>query len=119
MDLNLTGEFQLCHALKGLAQNFFLDLELVLISGVLVVTSTAVEKIPAAGRDAMWRWLKDRLRFGAGESRFLLDKGSLDILSRNDKRNEDGFAAFPVSFRLRIGWQSSEAIAAIDEFLNV
>ena len=53
MHFDVEREVQLGRAAQALAQDFFLDLELVLVARVLVVASTAAGVVLAAGLDAM------------------------------------------------------------------
>ncbi len=62
----------------------------------------------------MRRRLQDRCGLGAGEARLLLGERCLNVLFRQNKRNEYGFAA-----SLLVGSKASESVAAIDELFNV
>ena len=49
MDLNLDRQFNLCGSLESLAQDLFLDLELMVVAGVLIMAPAARPKITAPG----------------------------------------------------------------------
>ena len=49
MDFNLARQFQFGDAQQVLAQDFFLDFELMLVSGVLVVAPATAPKMGAQG----------------------------------------------------------------------
>jgi hypothetical protein len=76
---------------------------------MLVVATATAAKIWAGRMDAMRRWLDDGLHRGSRESRLLLGEGGIEFFARQNKGDEDGLAASAV-----VGWQASEAIAAID-----
>ena len=96
------------------AFDFFLDRELVLVAGVLVVASSAVRIIRTGRGRAMRRRFCDAGDPGAGEARLLFGDGGLDFLSRENKGDEYGLAAPTV-----VGGQARQSVAAIDELFNV
>ena len=53
MHLNFALQFELGDAPQVLAQDFFLDLELVLVAGVLIMASAAAGEIWTGWRDAV------------------------------------------------------------------
>ena len=53
MDFDLALQFELGDAPQVLAQDFFLDLELVVIAGVLVMTSAAAAKMWTGRRNSV------------------------------------------------------------------
>ena len=55
MDLNFAMQFKLGDAPQVLAQDFFLDFELMLVAGVLVVASATAAEMWARRRDAVRR----------------------------------------------------------------
>src|ERR1039457_1214889 len=59
MDLDVKWQVELGRAPQALAQDFFLDLKLMLVAGVLVVTTAAAGKVLAARLDAVRRRLED------------------------------------------------------------
>ena len=93
MHLDVEWEVQLGGATEALAQDFFLDLELVLVARVLVVASTAAGVVLAAGLDAMRGRLDDRIGIGSREAGLLLGEGRFDFLLGQDEGDEHGFAA--------------------------
>jgi hypothetical protein len=113
MDFNVEGQVELGRAPQALTQNFFLDLELVLVTGVLVVATATAAKIWAGRLDAMGRWLDDGFHRRSRESRLLLGQGGIDFFSRQNEGDEDGLAASTV-----VGRQAGEAITAIDQLFD-
>src|ERR1700752_1839615 len=93
MDLDVEWQVQLGGAAQALAQDFFLDLELVVVAGVLVVASAAAGEVWAGRLDAMWRRLDDSVSLGPREARLLLGEGGLDFLFGQNKGDEHGLAA--------------------------
>ena len=85
-----------------------------LVSGVLVVTTTTAAEVGAWRGDAIPRWLDDRGGAGASEARFFFGDLCLDFFLLENEGNEDRLASTAV-----VGSKASEAVAAIDEFLNV
>ncbi len=106
-------QLKLGDASKALAQDFFLDLNLMLVAGVLVLASTATFIVGTAGLDAMGRGFEDCLSGGAGEAGLLLGEVRLNFLAIQHERNEYSFAGSAV-----IGRQAGEAVAAIDQLFN-
>ena len=81
MDLNFALQFELGDAAQVLAQDFFLDLELVLVAGVLVMTSAAAAEVRTRRMGAVRRGLEDCRGAGAGEAGLLFGERGLDFLS--------------------------------------
>jgi len=92
-----------------LAQDFFLDLELVIVGGVLVVASAAAGEMRAGGRDAVRGRFYDCGGLGAGEAGFFFSECGFDLFSSKNKRNENGFAAAAVFITItrRFGGEAS------------
>jgi len=61
MDLDVERQVQLRGAPQALAQDLFLDLELVVVGGVLVMTSAATGEVLTAWFDAMRGRVDDRV----------------------------------------------------------
>jgi len=114
MQLDFAIEFELGDAPKILAQDFFLDFELMLVIGVLVVASTAGTKIWARRRNTMRRRLYDRFGMGSGETGLFLGDRGFDLFSGENERDKYGLAASAV-----VGGQASQPIAAVDKLFNV
>ena len=112
--LNFTLQFDLGDAAQVLAQDFFLDLELLLVAGVLVVASAAAAEMWTRRQDAVRRRLYDGSGLRTGEAGLFLGDCGFDFFSGENKRDEDGFAAAVV-----IGRKASESVAAIDQLFNV
>ena len=72
MQLNFALQFELGDAVQIFAQNLFLDFELMLVGGVLVVASAATGEIGAGRRDAVRRGFDYGVGVGASEAGFLL-----------------------------------------------
>src|SRR5208282_5198366 len=85
MQLDFAIEFELGDAPQILAQNLFLDFELMLVIGVLVVASTAGTKIWARRRNTMRRRLYDRFGAGSGETGLFLGDRGFDLFSGETK----------------------------------
>lgn len=113
MDLDVERQIELGRAPQALAQNILLDLELVVVAGVLVVATATATKVWAGRLDAMGRWLDDSFHRRSRESRLLLGQGGIDFFSRQNKWDEDGLAASTV-----VGRQAAEAITAIDQLFD-
>src|SRR6476660_6399826 len=102
-------EFKLGTAAKIFAEDFFFDFELMLVTGVLVVASTAGHEIWAGRIDPFWGWFDHCIQLRAGEAWFLLGECGFYFFFWEDEGNEDGFAAAVV-----VCWQAGEAVAAVD-----
>ena len=96
MDLNPALKFELGDAAQILAENFFLDFELMVVSGVLIVASTTAAEMRTRRRDAVRRRLHDLDGLGAREAGFFLGERRFDLFSGEDERDEDCFAASAV-----------------------
>jgi len=118
MDLDVERQVNLGQAPQALAQNFFLNLELVIVGGVLIMASAASGKVWARGRDAMRRRLKDRVGLGSREAGLLLDEGGFDFFSGKDKGDEHGLAASTGFIGVRISGQAGKAVAAVDQLFD-
>jgi hypothetical protein len=121
MQLNFALEFELGDAAQVLAQDFFLDLELVLVAGVLVMASAATSEMWAGRRDAVRRRFQNRLDLRTGEAGFFFGECGFDLFSGEDEGNEDGFAAGAVFITVtrRFGGKAGQAVAAVDELFDV
>jgi hypothetical protein len=96
MDLNFAFEFELGDAAQVLAQDFFLDFELMVVGGVLVVASAAAGEVWAGRLGAVQRGLYYFAGLGAGEAGLLFGDGGFDFFSGQDEGDENGFAAAAV-----------------------
>jgi len=107
MQLNFALEFKLGDAAQILTQDFFLDLELVLVGSVLVVASAASCEMWARWRDAVRGRLHDCFGVGAGEAGFFFGERGFDVFSDEDERHEDSLAAAAVFIAGRFGGKAS------------
>ena len=122
MNLDVERQFQLGDATQALAQDFFLDLELVLVGRVLVVASAAAGEVRAGRQDAVRRRLDDRVGLRPREARLLLGEGGLDFFIGQDEGDEHGLAA-SASLIIRqtvrrVGGQTCQAVAAVDQLFD-
>src|SRR5579862_1675886 len=113
MNLDLSGQIQLGGAAQTFAQNFFLDLELMFVAGVLVVASSAAFEVLAAGLNAVRRRFEDRAGFRASEAGFLLGECSFDFFCGEDERDKYGLAASFI-----VGRQMGQAVATVDQLFD-
>src|SRR5208283_5401916 len=97
-------------------------LELVLVTGVLVVATAAAGEVWARRLGAVRRRLNDCVDVRAGKTRLLLSEGGLDFFSVEDKGDEDGLAAWTGfvgdSGGAGSGGQTGQAVAAVDQLFN-
>ena len=94
MNFDVKRQLQLGHAPQALSQDFFLNLKLVFVAGVLIVTSAAAGVVLAARLNAMQRGLEDAVCIRPREARLLLSERSLNCFLGEDERDEHGLAAF-------------------------
>lgn len=113
MSLDIHGQFDFGGTPQALAQNLFLDFELVVVAGVLIVASAAGAEVWARRPDSVRRRFDDRCSMGANKSGLLLGDGGFYFFATQNEWNERSFAA-----STRIGWQVGQAIAAIDQLFN-
>ena len=110
---NLGRELELGPAAQVLKQNFFFDFELMLVAGVLVVTSAAVGEILTLWLDALCRWLDNTLESCAREALLARRDHCFNFFARQHKGEEDSFGAALIVRR-----KAGESVAAVDEFFN-
>src|SRR5580700_3766449 len=96
MDLNFALQFELGDAPQILAQDFFLDFELMLVSRVLIVASAAAAEVWARCLDPVRRRLYNSFGLGAGEAGLFFGDCGFDLFSGENERDEDGLAASAV-----------------------
>ena len=96
MQLNFALQFELGDAAQILAQDFFLDLELMLVGGVLVVASAAAGEMRTGRRDAVRRGFNDCVGVGASEAWLFFGDRCFDFFSGENEGDEDGLAAAAV-----------------------
>ncbi len=119
MNLNLTLQFEPGDAAQIFAQDFFLDLELVIVAGVLVMASAAASEMGTGRLRAVRRRFYDGFDLCAGEAGLFFGEGGCDLLSGKNEGNEDGFAAAGVFVAGGSGRKASESVAAVDQLFNV
>ena len=113
MRLNLALQIELGDAPQILAQDFFLDLKLMLIARMLIMAPAATREIRAAGEDSLRRSLDDLVYSRAREARFLFDEHRLDFFFRENKRHEYSLPASAL-----IGRQTRQSIATVDQLFD-
>ena len=118
MDLNFALQFEPGDAPQILAKNFRLNLELMLIAGVLIVASAAAAEMWTRRFDAVRRRLYGGLGLRAREAGFFFRDDGFDLFSGENKGDEHGLAASAV-FAGRFGRKASQSVAAVDELFNV
>jgi hypothetical protein len=111
-------QFQLGRTAQTLTQDFFLDLELVLVAGVLVVTSAAAGVVLASWLDAVRRRIDDRICFRSSEAGPLLGQERFDFFLGQDKGDKHGLAASVGFIGVRSGGQTGQAVAAVDQLFD-
>lgn len=126
MRLDCAIEFELRDPAQVLAQDFFLDLELMLVAGMLIVASAAAGEVWARRQRAVRGGLENLVGLGAREAGFLFGGGGFDFLSGKNEGNEYGLAASTVAVLIagraitgRAGGKTSESVAAVDQLFNV
>jgi hypothetical protein len=118
MYIDVKGQLKLGCSSQALSQDFFLDFELMIVGGVLVVASAAAAKMWTGRRNAMRRRLDDGVGLRSRKTRFLFDEGRLNFLTGQDKRDEYGLAATVGFVSERIGRKTGESVAAIDQLFD-
>ena|SRR5579864_804755 len=117
MHFDIERQFELGGATQTLAQDLFLDLELMLVAGMLIMAPAAVAKVGTDGLDPVRRTFDDAFNLCSGKSWLLFGEESFDSFSSEDKGDEYGFAA-PTGFIGRTGGQAGQAVAAIDHLFD-
>src|SRR5207302_5037528 len=118
MNLDVERQLEFRSPPQALAQNFFLDLELVLVIRMLVVTSAAAGIVLAARLDAVGGGLDDRVNLRSSESRLLLGERSFNLLRGQNEGDEHGLAAPALFICARIGRQTGQAVSTVDQLFN-
>src|SRR5579864_8412910 len=77
------------------------------------MAAAAASEMRAARFDSMRRPLQDRVRARPCEARLLVGECSLNLLSAQHERNEDGFAT-----AFLVGGQVGQSIAAVDHLFD-
>src|SRR5579864_9660848 len=117
MHFDIKRQFELGGATQTLTKDLFLDLELMLVAGMLIVAPAAAAEVRAGGLDPARRTFDDAFNLCSGKSWLLFGEGSVDSFSGEDKGDEYGFAA-PTGFIGRTGGQAGQAVAAIDHLFD-
>src|SRR5579864_3220343 len=117
MHFDIERQVELGGAPEALSQDLFLDLELMLVAGMLIMAPAAAAKIGTGGLDPVRRTFDDAFNLCSGKSWLLFGEGSFDSFSGEDKGDEYGFAA-PTGFIGRTGGQAGQAVAAIDHLFD-
>lgn len=114
MRLDFASRLEFCDAAKILQQNCFLDFELVIIGGVLILAAAAASEVGAPGLHTMWRRLQDGLHAGSRKTALLLTYAGFNFFPRENKRNEYRFTAIVL-----FGGKARETVAAVDQLFDV
>ena len=114
MHLNCAIEFELGKPPQILAQDLFLDLELMLVAGVLVVASPAAAEVWTGRLCPVRRRLQNCRGVRAGEAGLFFGERGFDLLSGKNKGNKHSLAASAL-----VGRKASEPVAAVDQLFNV
>ena len=114
MRLNLALQFNPGDAPQIFAENFCLDLQLVIVAGVLVLTSPAAFVIRTRGRNPVRRRLHDPRDVRPREPRFFLGERGVDFFPAKNERRKDGFAPSSVVSR-----KTSQPVPTVDQLFNV
>ena len=114
MDLEFARQFQLGDPAQILFQNGALDLQLMLVSDVLVMAAAAAREVWTPWFNPARRWVENVFNPGTGEPRSLFDQRRLNSLFLYDERQEDSLA--PSMF---VGRKTCKSIAAVDELLDL
>ena len=119
MNLEFALQFNFGHAAQVLAQNFFLDLELMLVAGVLIMASAAAVEVWARWRDPMRGRLHNCFGVCACESGLLFCESRLDLFSGQHEGNEHSLSAATFFVAGWSGRKAGKSIAAINQLFNV
>jgi len=124
MHLDCAIEFDLRDPAQVFAQDFLLDLELMVVAGVLVMASSTATEVRTGRLCAVRRRLENFAGLSAREAGLLFGEGGFDFLSGKNEGNEYGLAASAVFVTGRVitrrfGGQTSESVAAVDQLFNV
>src|SRR5579862_4036452 len=117
VNFNVEGQVEFRRAAQSFAQDFLFDFDLVLVRGVLIVTSAALTVIGTGRLHAVRGSLNDCISLGSRKSRFLLGESGFDFFVGENEGDEDGFAAGTVVAG-RIGGKTGQAVAAVDHLFN-
>jgi len=98
MNFDVALQLQFGDAAQILAQDFFLDFELMFVVGVLVMASAAVAVMRTVRRDTVRRRLHDCGGMGACEARLFFSERRVNFFGGENEGNEYGFTAAVVLF---------------------
>src|SRR5579884_76172 len=116
MRLNFNIEIDAAHAPQGFAQNFDLDLHLLLIFDVLILAPTASLEIRAVRINAPSRCALDMIKLRSCEACAFFGQMGINDLSGQNKRDEHSFASSLIC-RTAVGSinrKACKALAAVD-----
>lgn len=114
MRLNIALKFEFGNPPQVFAQDFFFDLELMLVAGMLVIASTAATEVRARRRYAVLGRFQNCSGVRPGEAGFLFGKRRFYLLSGKNKRNEHSLTASSIA-----SVKASESVAAVDHLFNI
>ncbi len=123
MDFDFEWQVELGNTAQVFPQDFFLDFELMLVAGVLVVASAAAGEVRARGRDAVRGSLDYCVYSRAREGGLLLGESGVDFFSCQDEGDEHGLAASAIfidggSGGVGSGGETGQAVAAVDQLFD-
>ena len=107
MHLDFAFELEFGDAAQILAQDFRLDLELMLVSGMLIVASAAAAEIWARRLDAVRRRFYDFVGVRAGEAGFRFRDNGFDVFPCKDAGNKHSLPASAFLIRGRSDGKAS------------
>jgi len=113
MQTNFFFQLDFRDALQRLAQDLRFEFQLARVRNVLIVAAAALLKIRAARLDSIGRSLNQTREISTRETRLLLPDVSVDLFTRQYKRDEYSHAA-----TIGTGRCAGETVAAIDQFFN-
>ena len=113
MNRDLRFQLQLGNAAKSLFQDRGLDLQLMLVAGVLVMAAATATEVRTAGLYPLGGSLQNRLSTAPCKASLLFEQRSLDSFAFQHKGHENSFAG-----TVLVGREAGEAVSAINEFFN-
>ena len=113
MDDQIDTQFYLRNASQSLHEDSGFNFELMFVTGMLVLTSTAGGEIRALGSHPLRGSLANVIGVGPGKSWLFGDDRAFNAFSLEDEGHEHGFAVPGL-----VGGQPRQTVAAINEFFD-